>query len=300
MANEFPKCAPEVCAALPASLAVQCKDSGFPPDHPVAVVRGETDICQCTCGDAAGPERIAFETGEAIAIGVPDCPWMECEFAPVTVEACQGLPPGTPLVLHSGTTEKCRCSCWGGELAPYKVLDGEGAFVALDQLPAGGFVAACGRDLKWVNVPVRYASRPRQSTPQAAVRVAFFGTELVVPRTHIFLTLQYRLIPAYQLNTKLLLLGADGNGVAIEAIEKLETKSVFQFVATSEGAPPDDLRYHLLNSQGIVSGDYAVQRAYEKRELPPSRLAFSYPSGNDDAFPEVVATGASERGEGRT
>lgn len=283
MSNDFQKCPPEVCASLPASLAQQCKDSGFGPDHPVAVVIDKNTVCQCSCGDAVGAERADYEveTGET-GNGIPDCPYIECEFDPVTIEACQGLPPGTSVILHSGGTDKCRCSCWGGKLAPYKVKNADGDFVALDDIPAGSFVAAAGRDLDWMNVPVRYATRPRQMTPQRAIRLKTIEGEMVVPRTHIFVTLQFRLIPAHRLTDKLVLLAPDGKGIPIEEIEEFETNSVFQFIATSNETPPENLRYHLLNSQGVVSGDYAVQRAYEARELPSARLAYPYPPSDED------------------
>jgi len=283
MANDFPRCPEEVCTSLPASLAQQCKDSGFPPNHPVAVVLDETTICQCSCGQAAGPERESALVGKDAELqGVPDCPWMECEFDPIAIKACQGMPEGTPVVLHSKTPEQCRCACWGGPLAPCKIQNGEGQFVALDELPAGSFVAACGLDLEWFNVLLRYATRPRQVAPQDGIRLVTAEADMVVPRTHIFVTLQYRLIPAHKLREEIVLLAPDGKGVPIVEIEEVETKSTYQFVATSEETPLEDLRYHLLNSQGVVSGDYAVQRAYEERALPKSRLAYRYPDNDED------------------
>lgn len=278
MADDFPRCPQDVCNSLPATLAKQCHDSGYGPDHPVAVVVDKTTICHCSCSDAVG-ESVAPATGiivDEVPLGTNSCGWMECEFDPLVIKLCQGQPAGRSVILHSGSPERCNCTCWGGPLAPYQVMGSKGKFMALDQLPVGGFVAACGLDLKWYNVPVGYASRPRQAAPQKGIHIKIGEIEMLVPRTHIFLTLQNRLIAAHQLIKRILLMGADGEGVVIDEIEEVETSSIYQFIATSEEAPLEDLRYHLLNSQGVVSADYAVQRAFEEQELPVSRLAFGY------------------------
>ncbi len=261
----LPDCPDATCQQLAAHIGQLCKERSWPPDQPVIVESSPGHWCYCYCRDCEGTD--------ALGAPVHPCDWATCQFDPKVVKGCQDVPSGTPILFRP---KNCRCLCWDGVLAPYKVKNGDGQYVALDRLAAGTFVTAAGLDLYWYKVMVRYAARPRQAFPQRGIRITTGGSQLVVPTIHMFLTYQQKLILADQMEPRIALMGIDGTPVGVTTIEEIETELVYQFVATAQDVPQKDLQYHLLDAEGVVVGDYAIEDAYQKHQLPPSLLAFPY------------------------
>lgn len=265
-------CAGDTCARFHAEIGRLCHDMGWPPDQPVLVAQPDGSTCACTCGGAAraaGGERPGPP-------GVGPCHDTACYLEPRMVEMCQEFPAGQAIILNEGSGAYCFCYCWGGALVPYTIANGEGEQVALDAIPVGGFVMAAGLELQWSRMLLRWASRPWQAAPQQAYQITVLGTTMQVPGTHMFLTAQKKLILARQMVSAIALMAPDGSPVAVEKIEAVSIHGSFQLVATADVDPGADLLWHLLNSQGVVSADYAVEKAYQQRRLPRRLLAFPY------------------------
>lgn len=279
MADKFQNCPQSLCQQYAPQIMQICKDTSFPPGTPILVTNpAEGGWCYCYCG---GPPQVldhAAIGAEPQPLAIEPCGIAVCNYDPKILQACAGLPPGTPVLRTGHDHQQCKCYCWDGELAPYRVRDGSGQYVALDALPVGGFVTAAGLDLAWLNVLVRAASRPAQSIPQPAVEIVIDATNtVVVPASHLFLTFTKKLITAAQLDPRIALMGADKKPVAVERAALSDQNYVFQFIETSHGLLTDDLTYHLLDMHGIVTTDDAVRQAYLAKTLPPSLLAFPYP-----------------------
>lgn len=253
-----------------------CKDN--PGAKQVLVYLPPDSWCFCDCASALAVKPEARGDGEAgkEAQGTSPCASSDCNTDPRLIEMCQGLPPGQPTLIRDKEGKLCTCECWGGALAPYQIANAEGDYVSLDEIPVGTFVKACGLDIEWVEMMVRYAGRPMQNSPQDAIQVTIGEATLVVPTSHLFLTYQKKLILAEKMIDSIALMGSDGSPVPVDKVEAISTKNAFQFIATVDGKPPKNLAYHLLDSEGVVSADYAVQQAYQKQELPEALLAFAY------------------------
>lgn len=268
--NDFPDCKPEICTSHSITIQQWCKEH---PDAPVIVESAPGKWCYCYCSGKHETADIGIQ--ESPAAPGP-CEWVRCQFDPQLIKACQDVDPGTPVLLRKEGHLFCRCLCWDGELAPYEIKNGDGQYVPLNTLPAGGFVLACGMDLDWEKMIIRYATRPRQITPHKGIKISVNDTELIVPTSHMFLTYQKKLILAHQLNERFAMMGETGKPVGIDKIESVETNLIYQFISTAEEIPDKNLSYHLLATAGIITCDYAIQKAYENHELPASILAFPY------------------------
>lgn len=277
MANDFSDCTKDVCQKLQADISAICKSQDWPPNYPVMVYQMDGHWCYCHCG-ATSAGAATEAASPAVAPPIGPCDWVDCEFNPQVIKGCQDVPAGTPIIMRKDGHLSCRCLCWDGELAPYTIANGEGQYTALDQLPVGSFVKACGLDLVWYSVLVRNASRPRQKVPQQGVKLVINGTAMVVPGSHMFLTYQKKLILANQIDAMIALMGTHGKPVGIDEIEPMpEAPYAYQFIATAEEKLPKDMAYHLLDTAGVVTCDSVVVEAYQKREIPSSLLAFPYP-----------------------
>jgi len=266
-----PPCPSEICDRYRAEINRLCRETGWPPGQPVLVAQPDGSTCACTCGGAAeaGDDRPGGP-------GIGACHDTACYLEPQMVDLCQDFPPGQAVILEEGVGTYCFCYCWGGAPVPYTVADGSGVQVPLHTIPVGGFVMAAGLGLEWKRMLLRWASRPYQAAPQQAYEITVLGTTMQVPGSHLFLTAQEKLILARQLDPAIALMAPDGTPVAVEKIEVVSIHGSFQLAATADVDPGADLLWHLLNSQGVVSGDHAVEKAYQERRLPRRLLAFPY------------------------
>jgi hypothetical protein len=273
MSNDFSDCTKDICQADQARINQICKQQSWPVNYPIMVYQPGGHWCYCHCSDST-----SIQENAVTAPPIGPCDWVDCEFNPQVIKGCQDVPAGTPIIMRKDGHLSCRCLCWDGELAPYTIANGEGQYTALDQLPVGSFVRACGLDLVWYSVLLRNASRPRQKVPQQGVKLVIDGTSMVVPGSHMFLTYQKKLILANQIDATIALMGTKGKPVGIDEIEPMpEAPYAYQFIATTEEKLPKDLAYHLLDTAGVVTCDNVVVEAYQKREIPASLLAFPYP-----------------------
>lgn len=263
-----PNCTAERC--IEPDVIAYCKDATVPTQY--LVYEGKDSWCYCDCKSA-----LATLTSEGISTdAVKKCSSAECTTNPAMPLLCQGYDRGQTVLIQSKSGKFCNCACWGGAPAPYRIANGDGEQRSLHNIPVGSFVAACGLDLGWINVPLRYAALPVQAYPQPAVRIKIGEAQMVVPTSHLFLTAHRKLIPAKRMLDSIALMGADGSPVSIDEVKPFETDRAFQFAATWDAEPPENLDYHLFNSEGVISADYAVQKSYQEKSLPEELIVFGY------------------------
>jgi hypothetical protein len=164
-----------------------------------------------------------------------------------------------PVIVQKpdGTICYCSCSCLAFGTP---VMNANGDFQAIESFHVGGSVMACGSDLSWKAVAVEYSGGTTGVSRQKyVVLIQYESTAIAVTSEHIFLLQNKTLIRADRLSVDDQLLGADGRAVAIQSIHIGDYVAGFHHIATSQEQPDANLTDHLVNCNGLVCGDYAVQ-----------------------------------------
>lgn len=177
---------------------------------------------------------------------------------------------------------KCYCACSGLALnTPIAV--GQDRYQAVQELRVGDTVLAAGPSLRWESKEVLFSEgttgNPRQPF---SVFLAYGERSLIVTADHLFLLADGRLRRADRLSTDDCLVSPDGAPVAITSVHIGDFYGGFHHIATSKTPPGPSLDGHLLDTNGVVSADYAVQLFHQAGSLDP-RLA----SAADLALPII-------------
>jgi hypothetical protein len=191
-----------------------------------------------------------------------------------------GMRPGDQVpFIDAGTERMCWCACGPQDgINPVATAAGDRL---MSDLAVGDAVLAAGPALDWSPVPVRFSDGAVMSAnPDALIRIklaAEGGKTLTVVPDHTFLTPAGALVRARDLAIGDRLVLAAGGAAAIIACDHIPAYGGYVWrIATSDEAP-DRLDAHLLNTGGVVSGDYAVQlffdafsgAAFAGRSRPP-------------------------------
>ncbi|WP_084962901.1 hypothetical protein [Thermoactinospora rubra] len=195
------------------------------------------------------------------AIGLRWCDQAHCGNAgPEINESCQSLSSGLVYSHDRFGPCICACSCLAfGTL----VQDGRGSLKAIESFAVGDEIMAAGKDLQWSSRPVVYSGGTAPGQEQDfMVMVTYADTGIVVTCDHLFLlagdTPQLR--RADRLTTQDRLVSPTGEPVPVTGVHiGGYTGGIHHVVATSKEPPGADLGGHLLNTNGVVSADYAVQ-----------------------------------------
>jgi hypothetical protein len=244
MADGVPLCTAQKCDELSRAIAAACQQNGWGPNNLVLIcdpITGACCNCKCTC--------VALCTGMAAKIK--------------TICQQNGWPPGhMVLVCAEGSGGCCNCMClvYGASVAV------PGGTKAIETFAPGDSVLAAGPSLDWVPLPVEFSDGTAATAVQPQMIYFTYGDPaqtLIVPPDHTFLTPGGKLIRADRLQVGGSLVAADGGEVEITRIEIKEYHGGVWNIATRH-EKPTNLDGHLINTQGVVSGDYAVQLLFDE------------------------------------
>jgi hypothetical protein len=112
---------------------------------------------------------------------------------------------------------------------------------------------------------------------------------LAVTSDHLFLLPDGMLKTAAKLTPNDQLVAPDGSKVPILALHIGDYTAGFHHIATSKKPPSADLDGHLLNTNGVVSGDYTLQLYYRANELAAALLPAGLTAEPIIGSPEYVA-----------
>lgn len=212
------------------------------------------------------------------------CDYNRCLRMQKIVDAgCHGRnwQPGQPYGLDNpdGSICYCCCSCFAKD-TPIEVSAGN--FKLVQDIKTSETVRAAyksGAGWIWKDTVVDFVTNVNNSTPEdtLAFMVTLYydngaggQTFLCVTEDHLFLMPDGKMIPASALNTNDLLVRADGSTTKIIAIISGQKKGGVYQLAT--GAPIQSADGHLLNSNGIISADFALQAGYISAQMSVKKL----------------------------
>jgi hypothetical protein len=211
------------------------------------------------------------------------CPRAHCQarIEPLVQACTENAQAGNLVFLDRAKSPggSCHCECGGFAIDTPVAIDA-GESMALDRIEAGASVLALGRDGQWRPTLVALGRRHRQPgrPMHRAIHVEVAnGTTIVTTAGHVFLlgdrsTLRRadRLQPGDEL--------LDARTLAPVAIERIEAATYqgamrnLGVVASDAGPGPWG---HLLDTAGLVSGDYSVQLAGADADAGPAAQAGS-------------------------
>jgi len=203
---------------------------------------------------------------------VRPCSSAHCSGADVEInEICKSL--GWPVnhpVLTRDPEGPCICSCsclaFG---TPIQISTTD--YKAIEQIQLNENVLAAGKDLKWESKKVVFSQGTTGVSRQKyTVLLTYNRTALAVTSDHIFLLADNTLIAADRLTTGHKLVSPEGEPISIKSVHIGDYTSGFHHIATSKSLEDDNLTGHLLNTNGVVSGDYALQLFYRDKSLDKS------------------------------
>ncbi len=205
------------------------------------------------------------------------CESAHCSGADAEInEICkqEGWAVGHPVLTRDSQGAcVCTCSCLAFGTP---VEDGAGQTKAIEAYVVGDEVMTAGADLNWTPRPVVYSGgTPGASLQKFAVLVTYLDTALVVTSDHLFLLAGEAgtLKRADRLTTEDRLVARDGSPVEVTGVHVGDYVAGFHHIAaTSKDPVGDDLTGHLLNTNGVVSADYAAQISARSVEPPGFRL----------------------------
>jgi hypothetical protein len=198
------------------------------------------------------------------------------EFGDMIYRFCNCLPPyppqkpcpygpNTPIAVYEPTGSVCYCCCSGVNLhTPVAVPEGEAR--PIQTLEVGDEVLAAGTDLDWTRYKVEFSGGiPPGPEGETMLSVYYQLPEgvgaLVVKTDHVFRLADGNLKRAeFIVPGKDRLSSADGEAVPVLSVEAGDWHGGVRHIATTDG-PATSVDGHLLNAQGIVTGDWALQIA---------------------------------------
>ncbi|NEQ34882.1 MAG: hypothetical protein F6K40_00575 [Okeania sp. SIO3I5] len=210
------------------------------------------------------------------------------------------IPLDTPIFgLDTYENRYCYCCCWCfADDTPIEATPGK--FVLIQDINDGDTILAAGTDLKWepTKVKVRSGAMNRSIIPNLYLVKYRYEQEpeprkIIVTADHLFMmntskTLKavQHIIPGDKLTTK------DGNPAEVLFVVIGEHETAVQSIEMEGEFDGTNLDGHLLNSNGIVTGDYATQIYYERRKLSDNAI-YSFGKPDEEVYevgePKYVA-----------
>lgn len=194
-------------------------------------------------------------------------------------EVCkqEGWAIGHPVITRDADGPcQCHCSCLalGTPLAMAK-----DKYKAIEDYKVGDVVWAAGPDLKFHEVEVKFSDGTSGGSAQPySVYIEYDDSFLIVTADHLFLMPSGRLKKADKLSVSDSLVAPDGGKVEIKNITMGTFYGGFHHIATSTVDPKGDLKDHLLDANGVVCADYAVQLFHKESDAVKKCMA----DGHDD------------------
>lgn len=162
----------------------------------------------------------------------------------------------------------CSCSCLAfGTM----VQEGDGSFKAIETFVEGDQIMAAGTSLKWSAQPVVFSGGTTGASRQKYTVLVLYGnTAIAVTSDHLFLLAgdQQALRRADRLTPEDMLVSPEGEPVPVRGVHIGDYLAGFHHVAaTSKDPPSESMEGHLLNTNGVVSADYAVQITARREDV---------------------------------
>ncbi|CAI1584017.1 hypothetical protein [Serratia proteamaculans] len=157
----------------------------------------------------------------------------------------------------------CICSCLGrGTLV---TLDDRDSTIKVEDIVEKQTqVLAAGRDLKFVPQTVQVVSHSKEGRVDHAVylRYTLAGKEreACVTMSHPFMLKNGTLVAAESLVLGAELVDRHGNAVPVDELKWGTYEGEFWEFSTVDGIPDPDLKNHLVVTNGVVTGDFAVEQ----------------------------------------
>ncbi|WP_141685134.1 hypothetical protein [Burkholderia stabilis] len=157
----------------------------------------------------------------------------------------------------------CICSCIGDGT---QVTLADGNSVNIERVEQGKtWIRAAGRDLRFTEYLVSQVSFAPKSKTLNTIRIQYTTRDgnkhdLICTQSHPFLLYgSKQLCAAANLTPDDRLLDSQGNPVAIDRLDWGEYNGSFWEIATTMAPPDQDLNGHLILTNGVVSGDFAIE-----------------------------------------
>ncbi len=202
--------------------------------------------------------------------------------------------PVNHLVLvcdAQGNCCNCKCSCLAYG-TPVAVPDGT---KAIQSIAMGDEVLAADTDFQWTAMPVQFSDGTGPNSVQPQMVYVTYGPPeqtIIVTLDHTFLQPGGKLIRANMLSAGGTLLDRSGNEIKITSVElKAYVGGVWNIATVHE--QPKSLDGHLIETQGVISGDYAVQLFYP--ELAKDGLTVTTPEHTIGTEGHRLAAGLTPR-----
>ena len=199
----------------------------------------------------------------------PECPEeFSLKIAKSATRLCgeHGLPPGQPmLTLNSVTQTLCwsRCGAQAGVIA----VETPAGARWTSQLRAGDAVLAAGPELEWRPAPLAFSAGMSLNQAETEFIVLRFDAHpadgLCVLGDQVFLDRTGGLVRARDLVEGDWLRTADGGACRLANVAPVLLPRGFAWPVATSAQRPQDLNDHLLSTQGLVTGDYAVQLFFD-------------------------------------
>ncbi len=206
-------------------------------------------------------------------MAVRQCSAAHCSGADAELnEICkgEGWPVGHP-VLTRDANGPCTCTCSCLSLGtPIEVSAGQ--FKPVEHFQVGDSVLAADVNLQWVPTRVAFSNGTSSGVQPLTIFIEYEGGELIVTPDHLFLLPDGRLTRADRLSPNDELVSPDGSAVKIRGLDIGTYVGGLHHIATTTDIPKD-LGGHLLNTNGVVSADYAVQLTFRQDDPRVAALA---------------------------
>lgn len=142
---------------------------------------------------------------------------------------------------------------------------------AIQQLEVRAAILASGEPLAWKPWTVKFSDGappgPSRSGGRTMVRLRWDDGEIIVTPDHVFVRSDLHLVQAQMLPPRSQLLGADGAPVTVQAVELGSFNVGVHGIGTNAPWPTAAFAGHLLNTQGVVTGDAFVEMNFG-RDMP--------------------------------
>ncbi|USG65947.1 hypothetical protein NDK47_00900 [Brevibacillus ruminantium] len=204
-----------------------------------------------------------------------------------------------PVLTYDDTVGECYCccSCFAHD-TPIEATPGE--YVQIQNILSGDTILAAGRDLQWkpTKVKQRTGFQELHMVPgMYFVNYVLHGeTEerhLIVTPDHLFLMHADRTLKRVQhLIPGDKLMGSDGNAAVVQFVTVGEYLTAIQSIEMDAPYTHDNnLEGHLLNANGVVTADYAIQ-VQSETSLISDELHYAFDGATeiyDAGTPEYLA-----------
>lgn len=216
----------------------------------------------------------------ATAGGVQPCAGDHCSKQSVVDhvnEICKqnDWPVGHHVLVQGPDGKWCYCTC--SCLAKGSLVETTAnKMIAIETFTKGGPVMAADTNFNWTQVAVSEVIGTAQIGQPNTVFVRYEGGSLTITSDHLFMVKDgdgQALLTADKLATSDKLVGPNGSAVAILEVQTGDFFGSFHNVSTNApGNPATDANGHLLNTNGVISGDYALQTFWKGGALSPKLM----------------------------